>query len=651
MSSSISTHRTADGDGSVLGAAATAAATSGSGRTRPAARGTAFYRRKRAVKACQVCRARRTKCDNLKPSCSFCLKVGAVCIQSPVDLSSLDPASLEILARLESLEVLVKGAVSPERSLSKIAAGARSDPSSSLPAPPSRPALALGQVTPPGPEHLMQWAVFRTLRHGSTVAPDRCLWIEHDINTAATPALQQAAPAPNELEQAGHLLDSFFSYVHVKNPVLDEAATRNLVYSETMNGINGSPASCLCLLIFALGALASPFGPDSDSDSGPWTTNYARAHSFFAAAQRRIGPLLLSDDLIVPQCLFLSGIYMMCVFQPVKAWRFFMQALVHCQQSSLSQLSPRDDRDASGRPPVGCEGSGLPPQYSVGTLRQAIYWSSWKSERELRDILAPPDFSLADTGLNSYPPLFPTPPAFDEECAVAIMPHLYRGRSSWYFYLAEISLRRLTARVSDEMVAIFNQHPTRHEALEALAAAIPEYEDQARQWIASLPSCLSFDASPERDDVCRFVLRGHVINLFELIYWPCISARLNPLGSETASAGDACSSNVARLAQKALDYHLLRLVVNRPGYRHRHHGTILMMNTCCRSALVLAAAALVSHSEAAVLCEGESKALHLPQGWRDEVGEIINMLTFWGNETPQFSQVRHLLAQVCDTVS
>lgn len=43
-------------------------------RKRPASRGTAAYPRKRAVTACQTCRARRTKCDNLKPKCSFCLK-------------------------------------------------------------------------------------------------------------------------------------------------------------------------------------------------------------------------------------------------------------------------------------------------------------------------------------------------------------------------------------------------------------------------------------------------------------------------------------------------------------------------------------------------------------------------------------------------
>lgn len=47
------------------------------------------YPRKRAVRACQTCRARRTKCDNRKPSCSFCERIGAKCVvNDPADLSA-----------------------------------------------------------------------------------------------------------------------------------------------------------------------------------------------------------------------------------------------------------------------------------------------------------------------------------------------------------------------------------------------------------------------------------------------------------------------------------------------------------------------------------------------------------------------------------
>lgn len=46
------------------------------------------YPRKRAIRACQKCRVRRTKCDNVRPSCTACLDLGAECIYSEGDPST-----------------------------------------------------------------------------------------------------------------------------------------------------------------------------------------------------------------------------------------------------------------------------------------------------------------------------------------------------------------------------------------------------------------------------------------------------------------------------------------------------------------------------------------------------------------------------------
>src|SRR5947209_7998340 len=71
------------------------------------------YPRQRAIRACQLCRARRTKCDNKKPTCSFCEKVGAECVTSDGENSVFDAASLKILQRLDDLEKLVKSLQPP----------------------------------------------------------------------------------------------------------------------------------------------------------------------------------------------------------------------------------------------------------------------------------------------------------------------------------------------------------------------------------------------------------------------------------------------------------------------------------------------------------------------------------------------------------
>ncbi|KAM0288129.1 hypothetical protein ACHAO9_007298 [Fusarium lateritium] len=60
------------------------------------------YPRKRSLKACHVCRARKTKCDNAQPTCGFCASLNIPCSydNSEKDHSSFDPASLEILRQL-----------------------------------------------------------------------------------------------------------------------------------------------------------------------------------------------------------------------------------------------------------------------------------------------------------------------------------------------------------------------------------------------------------------------------------------------------------------------------------------------------------------------------------------------------------------------
>jgi len=63
------------------------------------------YPRKRSSKACHVCRARKTKCDNVRPACGFCVSVNISCSYDDAEKehSSFDPASLEILRHLSRI--------------------------------------------------------------------------------------------------------------------------------------------------------------------------------------------------------------------------------------------------------------------------------------------------------------------------------------------------------------------------------------------------------------------------------------------------------------------------------------------------------------------------------------------------------------------
>ena len=56
-------------------------------KKRPISRIKSTYPRKRALQACQKCRVRRTKCNNVRPSCSSCLELNVQCIYSQEDPS------------------------------------------------------------------------------------------------------------------------------------------------------------------------------------------------------------------------------------------------------------------------------------------------------------------------------------------------------------------------------------------------------------------------------------------------------------------------------------------------------------------------------------------------------------------------------------
>jgi len=63
------------------------------------------YNRRRAGNACLVCRSRKTKCDNQRPRCGFCVSNGGNCSYIDSDHSQLDRSTLTILERISQLEI------------------------------------------------------------------------------------------------------------------------------------------------------------------------------------------------------------------------------------------------------------------------------------------------------------------------------------------------------------------------------------------------------------------------------------------------------------------------------------------------------------------------------------------------------------------
>ncbi|KAH6608914.1 c6 zinc finger domain-containing [Trichoderma cornu-damae] len=613
-----------DADGPPSPSPADAAAAARRPGKRPAARGTAFYPRKRANTACQVCRARKTKCDNKKPACSYCVSVGATCIQSPVDLSSFDPASLKILDRIDELERLLRHAVPVPVPVAGGSDAPASSASGHPPPPPSRPPGALdalhgrgssvssvsglrqadddmdvSSLLPQRVDHILRWPVFQSSgarRH----SPASCRGPPDAISTPPSGSASLAGLIDMDSHRIYRLLDSFFLHIHCKNPILDEVLARRMVINAFLDGIDWSPASCLALVICALGCIATPFGPSGETKLG--TQTYNDSQIFFQAAQKRIGILLVRSDIVGAQCLFLSGVYLMMVFQPVYAWRFFSQALAACQHfpflARAQGLHAPLDSMEMGR---------------QDTQEQAVYWSAWKSERELRQELDLPDFDILHSGSTLYPPFFPAPPVAPAESPDGPDSETRRARAAWLFYLAEISLRRLTSRLSREALDLRQRYASDAVLLDMLLDMMPEYEAQVREWSESLPADLSIHTPVEEDGICRSVLRGRMVNLFEQIYWPFVMASIG-----AHAARRPVKPAVAEFAKRGLETHMHQVHVNKPGFHHRHHGCMFMIRACTRSALVLLAAARAGCA--------------MPADWEDSVHKTAGMLAYWEDE-------------------
>jgi hypothetical protein len=490
------------------------------------------------------------------------------CVTSDGENPVLDSASLKILQRLDDLEKLVKSLQLP-----------------TTPTPDAARATGQASLLRVTTEGVLSWAVFRA--HYDTRCNLKGI-LRCDPSSAASVASPTSVDSfitAGELEPSSckRLLDNFFHFVHGKNPMLDEGKVRHAVHRMSLEGPAWDAESCLALLVCALGSIASSF--DGSSVTGTDPRSMAMAQSYFNAAQKRIGIITGTGGVLEAQCFFYSGVYLMSKLQPLKAWRLFTQALACCQEFACANSS-YDGSSGS----VSSFGKGLPQE-------ECVYWSCWKSENELRMCLDLPDFPFNDL---SYPLLFPTPPA----------PFEGKDATAWYFYLSEISLRRLEHRVRDEISNVLKGDNIASES--DLYTSTAAFEGLAEEWLRSLPQAMSLHTPQAEDDVLKFILRGHFLNLWEVIYWPFFEKFFNQRSTEP---------HIKTYVLKGLQIGIDRIRINKPGFRHRHHGTWLMLQSCTRSALALLAAAYWS----------EETILSL-NDWKDAVFDTIELLRYWQDE-------------------
>ncbi|KAH2077975.1 hypothetical protein KXW32_008153 [Aspergillus fumigatus] len=525
---------------------------------------------------------------------------GAKCVvNDPTDM--FDPASVLIIQRLDQIESLLQ---QQQRQ--------RQQKQSEDSGPALRNSNALDTIRHASAAGDSGWTTFNSSpvyqTHGKYDAgPSLTDLLSSPTTLSQEPFLASIDPRHERLDldlrTCTRLLHTFLEEVHIANPILDGPLVTGYLYQACIHGIGWDAPSCLVLLICALGAISESFHEHHEASSmtARQSPTFHLGQRYFEAAQMRLGAVLRTHGVLEAQCFFYSGVYLMAIFQPLRAWRCFVQAAAMAETLLFSY---------GGNSPHAA-GARLK---SETRCLETTHWACLKSELELR----------LELGLNqpdplgfTYPTFFPTVP----------MQQLNRDESRvWYFYLAETAVRRLTMRIVQHF--FLNQRHGRFPDAHKMREVSLDFEIQASDWTTSLPPVLTLSTPEMDDDVLKFVLRGHLLDCYEWIYFPYLLEAI----AHAAPRNPATDEFVVRGLAMAAE----RIHKNRKGFRHRHHGVWLMLRSCTRSALLLVAA-----SRAA----GGVRDM-LPVGWKAAVRGAVEMLAYWRDEAGDARERLRVLEEV-----
>ncbi|KAH6692476.1 hypothetical protein F5X68DRAFT_273725 [Plectosphaerella plurivora] len=464
--------------------------------------------RRQALNACDACRRRKTKCDEDRPSCGRCGRLGLECsyvdtvaYKKNLSVAALADTLKRMDERLEHLTELVeKGQQQPQQpevclQQDAIPHVAATPATYTLPRHPGltpratladeifgasprfldtgrvREELSLTQKHCVAPQHLLTWTCSPlTLTESQLLYPMELETKRPSLSrfTAPPRGLMQYISDPGwvshlALNHIDFLAGYYFAHYHPSCLVLSETTFYNHHLNRTLRGtLPDDVDTCIVLLVCALGSIAAyhdgheEWGQAEELDVGLGLFNAAR-EKFFNVE---------TADWPSVQCLLLMGMFYSAKLRIYDAWH-----VTHRACSTILILAPL--------------------QTMLAAHQCQLFWIAYLQESQL---LA--EFDLPPSGLgklaNSIPlPLVPN---------AATDPRLAQYQ---FFFLALIAIRKLLNRVllylysrdqSDDSHSVSSPSAdTPAIFLSASHSMIAELDRQLEEWRACLPSSLHFD--------------------------------------------------------------------------------------------------------------------------------------------------------------
>ncbi|OKP12151.1 hypothetical protein PENSUB_2311 [Penicillium subrubescens] len=499
------------------------------------------YQRTKAGNACLICRARKTKCDNVWPVCGFCKKTGG----------EFDQASIEILKRLDSLERAVSNQshdccarqllehISPEQSGSfgssvhqsqttqhDVVSPVLLDPVSNhsahhenlpmLSTTSNRTSPGSGSKNyvasiqslldvPPGPdvmyrateemgiEAMLRWPVCKESLDQLGISTSATL-VEMlgQVSTHIAPATLGHDSQSFKRQTILHLVENFLIHNNVKNPIIDPVELRRDAEELLDSSYRHGGRFCRLLLVLAISSISisltdhAPAGQVMVPRDAP---EFRSADLYFQGAQHHMGALYCENSLISVQCAFMSGVYLMYTMRIMAAWKAFVQASTQCLGYFACRRRLGFSYEPNAESGNGAFENGEDTSANMRALEDSLYWSCLKSEIEVRLELGLPGSGISGI---QYPNIFPTVPSFDcsensaqlgQSPSEADRGFLVNG---WLFYLGEIALKRMQYRVLtyryDHSDGGNGQVKNTSDRNSALWQSVIEFDLQLQEW-------------------------------------------------------------------------------------------------------------------------------------------------------------------------
>ncbi|KAK2744637.1 hypothetical protein FQN57_004242 [Myotisia sp. PD_48] len=351
------------------------------------------YPRKRALLACDFCRQRKRRCDGKKPVCGNCTEAEADCHYQELPMQRLDSSmpSASMARRMERIEELLK---SHSEAISALTRHVTVAPAPTI-LPEEHPDIAayplqsLSQIPNPSSNGANANSPADSRHSGTHGAPrsagspsyatDLPLFAIPQKHLTSTNSLlglptvkalvgefpadfffrlesQRLSPAgwvsgPKDLpflnrDVTDLLVTTFFSVVHPCHPILDREEFFSLYEGVLANGLHLNLESALCLVVLALGVVASQ-PPGADTRNGDWAPGM---EYFQPALQILVSESTCSfgSSLLLPQGLIFGGVYFAYLTQPLHSWKLIHLASTNTQLLFSSDRLAEFDLPRSG---------------------------------------------------------------------------------------------------------------------------------------------------------------------------------------------------------------------------------------------------------------------------------------------------------------